>query len=96
MIAWCAPERIDAALKAIQSGPLSVYGVMEKTGFGHASMTAAIMRLANAGKIEVAFKIKTGGRPVNVYQIAREIPPAKSVAGRITIPQFRWGATRLG
>ena len=96
MTGFCAPERVAAALAAIQKECLSVYGLMERTGFSHASMTAAILKLIDAGKIEIDHKLKTGGRPVNVYRVAKPRPERRGRAMPITIPQFRWGSTRLG
>lgn len=88
---------LDIVLRCFKEKVHSSYTLAAKTGFSPATMATAIIKLRDAGKIEVDHQLLTGGRPINVYRLAK--PKVKTEcrkAGPILFPQYRWGSTRLG
>lgn len=72
--------------------PLSVEEIKAATGLTRQQALNAAAHLAFMGKV-CSVRDWHGAK----YSVKKNISPNKeNVAGRIEIPQYRWGATRLG
>ena len=82
-----------------RAGPCSVYKLELSTGLKCTIIKRALQKLTQAGKVVTFYGpknvwyYKIYEAPVKVESVAGD---EYRIAGRITIPQNRWGGTRLG
>lgn len=89
------PELILRAIRRAGK-PLSVYALKLATGLREVQIRSAIGGMLT-GSGGIVSKRGPKGCVYDIYRAPAEKAAATkpTVAGRITVPQFRWGATRL-
>jgi hypothetical protein len=91
-----AADKIRDALRHA-AGPLSVYKLHLATGLENDQVRRVLTQLMNGGGV-----VSLPGIKARVYSLYARAPREKhhtgsgQIAGPITIPQQRWGSTRLG
>ena len=83
---------------ARSKGPMSVYKLQVALSIKHAETVRAALThlISNSGGVISMPGPKKGVRYYSIYTPPKPSSGSGNIAGRITIPSYRWGSTRLG
>lgn len=97
-------DQIRGALR--EQGPLSRYKLHLATGIGPEQLRRIVNDMVTRGNLVIVERAKRGGYKFSVFglpsQALKKPAPAPknngpfAIAGPITIPQYRYGSSRLG